>query len=438
MDALSTPCVLSLFFQRVAHLTCLACVCGSTAALYAETATWMQWRGPDRNGRFVGQDWPDNLSEASLRESWRVELAESYSGPIVTPDRILTTETRDKTLEVVTCFDRFSGQKLWEQSWQGAMRVPFFAAANGSWIRSTPACDGKTIFVGGMEERLVALDVATGEIRWQIDFQQQLKQGAPAFGFVCSPLLEGDALYVQAGSCCLRLNKQDGTIVWQTDGGPAGMQGGAFSSPILATIRGEQVLVAQSRQELKLLRPADGKELGNQEIEAFRGMNILTPTVVGNAIFTSAHSGQGQLWNITRDEDRFEFAEVWSNRKLEAYMSSPVVVGDFGYLLLRNQRFCCFDVRTGEQRWRTKPFGKYWSLCTDGKKLLTLDERGILLLMRATPDAFDLIDERKISDSPTWAHLAVADEQLVVRELNALVVYHWKQAEAVADSASQP
>ena len=74
-----------------------------------------------------------------------------------------------------------------------------------------------------------------------------------------------------------------------------------------------------------MLRPDDGEELASQEIEAFRGMNILTPTVIGNSIFTSAHSGQGQLWEIVREGDQLRFVEAWSNRKLEAYMSSPVV-----------------------------------------------------------------------------------------------------------------
>ena len=56
--------------------------------------------------------------------------------------------------------------------------------------------------------------------------------------------------------------------------------------------------------------------------------------------------------------------------------------------------------------------------------ILALDERGILFLIRANPEKFDVIAERKVADD-TWAHLAVAGDQLFIRELRALAVYDW-------------
>ncbi|MEZ6058017.1 MAG: pyrrolo-quinoline quinone, partial [Planctomycetaceae bacterium] len=91
----------------------------------------------------------------------------------------------------------------------------------------------------------------------------------------------------------------------------------------------------------------------------------------------------------------------------------------------QNQRFTCIDGQTGETRWTSTPYGKYWSLTAQGNKILALDERGELLLIHATPEKFDLIDTLKISDDPTWAHLAVCDNELFVRELNAIVCYRW-------------
>jgi outer membrane protein assembly factor BamB len=48
------------------------------------------------------------------------------------------------------------------------------------------------------------------------------------------------------------------------------------------------------------------------------------------------------------------------------------------------------------------------------------------LLIKANPKEFELIDEMKISDAETWAHLAVSDDELFIRELNALAVYRWR------------
>ena len=71
-----------------------------------EPAPWPQWRGPTRNGQVSGATWPDKLDTNHLQQTWSIELGPSYSGPIVGPDRVFTTETKDKKVEVVTAFDR--------------------------------------------------------------------------------------------------------------------------------------------------------------------------------------------------------------------------------------------------------------------------------------------------------------------------------------------
>ncbi len=387
--------------------------------------TWLQWRGPTRDGEFYGPKWPADLS--SLKETWRVALSESYSGPIVTQSQVLTTETRDRSTEVVQAFDRTTGRSLWQQEWAGAMKVPFFAASNGSWIRSTPACDLKSLYVGGIREVLVSLDLSTGNVNWRLDCPQELGTKIPTFGFVCSPLLDDDHVYAQAGSSFIKVSKKNGKIVWRSgDEGQKMMMDGAFSSPIAAKIDGQEIMFVQTRLALKGFRPADGEELFSQEIEAFRGMNILTPTLLGDSVFTSAHSGRGELFKVVRDDGGFELVPQWANNKMEAYMSSPVVVDDHIYLLLKNQRFACFDARTGEEKWRSsEQFGKYWSILTQGDRLLALDERGDLLLIRANPEKLEVISKRHVSDSPTWAHLAAAGNEVFVRELNAMAAYRW-------------
>ena len=108
-------------------------------------------------------------------------------------------------------------------------------------------------------------------------------------------------------------------------------------------------------------------------------------------------------------------------------MSSPVVIGDYGYLFLKSQRFCCFGLKSGEVAWRSgEKFGKYWSMVTSGDRILALDERGDLLMIKANAEKLEIVDQRKIGKSDTWAHLAPAGNELFVRELESLVAYRWK------------
>ncbi len=421
---------------RFSGLSGLLQICGVTVLLIATSDivaqqpdgnTWMQWRGPTRDGKFYGPEWPADVSADHLEEKWRIPLDKSYSGPIVTGKHVITTETRDRKNEVVYCFDRESGTEVWRHEWEGAMKVPFFAAANGSWIRSTPGTDGETVFVGGIRDVLVAIDIETGKEKWRIDFKEKFGTKLPSFGMVCSPLVEGDHVYVQAGASFLKLNKSDGAVVWRSAGDGGGMFGSAFSSPVFSRLGDLPVLLVQTRESLKVINDEDGTEICSRDIEAFRGMNILTPTIVGDSIFTSAHSGKGEMLNITQDGGGFTLERGWENKKLEAYMSSPVVIGNHGFLHLKSQRFACFDLDTGVAAWRSgEKFGKYWSMVTSGDRMLALDERGILLMIKANTEQLEIVDQRKIGNDNTWAHLAPAGNELYVRELEALVAYRWK------------
>lgn len=387
--------------------------------------SWNQWRGPSRDGQFHGQRWPEKLDENSLRLKWRVELPPSYSGPIITPNSIIVTGTADQKTEIVFALDRKNGNAAWRKEWTGAVTVPFFAASNGSWIRSTPAFDGETVFVAGMRDVLVAIDEQTGNERWRIDFVEKLTSPVPSFGFVSSPLVDGDAVFVQAGASVIKLNKHSGDIIWRSVRDDGGMMGSAFSSPVIATLCGVRQLVVQTREKLAGVSIDSGEILWEQSVPAFRGMNILTPVITGDTIFTSSYQHKSWLFAVSNSAGHFEVKEVWSE-KAQGYMSTPVIVDGHIYLHLQNQRFACLNLATGERSWTSKPFGKYASLVAQGDRILALDQTGRLLLLKANATEFELIDERKVSDEETWAHLAVCDDLVVVRELKGLSVFAWK------------
>lgn len=397
---------------------------GQLLAEAPDANVWTQWRGPHRDSQIGSAQWPADLSEKHLTEKWTVAQGPSYSGPIVTADRVFITETKDKKFEVVRALRRSTGEQLWEVQWEGAVKVPFFAATNGSWIRATPAFDGQRLYVAGMRDVLVCLNAETGQIIWKVDFVEQTGSPLPSFGFVSSPLLVGDHVFVQAGAGFAKLDKLTGEIIWHTAKDGGGMFGSAFSSPVFATIDGVDQLVVQSRTKMMGIAPEDGKLLWSQEIPAFRGMNILPPTVIGNTVFTSSYGGRSFLFEISHNDSDWKVTELW-NHRTQGYMSAPVVIDGHIYMHLKNKRFVCLNLVTGEERWTTTPFGNYWSMIANGTKLLVLDERGELLLIEASPDEFKLVDRRQVAED-AWAHLAIAGDEVFVRDLNALKMLEWK------------
>ncbi|MEM7557954.1 MAG: PQQ-binding-like beta-propeller repeat protein [Planctomycetota bacterium] len=403
-----------------------ALLANSAASAIASTSAnpnvpWPSWRGPNRDGVVQG-DWSSDFS--GLKKQWSNQYSDSYSGPIVAGGKVFTTETVAKRDETLIALDQQTGEQVWKQEWSGAMTVPFFAKANGDWIRSTPATDGKTVVVGGMRDVVAAFDAETGNETWRIDFVKQHGATIPSFGLVCSPLIYGEYVYMQAGGAVRKINLANGELVWAAMGDSGGMYGGAFSSPIIAELHGVRQLVVQTRKTLCGISLESGDVLWQQDIPSFRGMNILTPSVWKNNVFTSSYGGKAFMLSVGHSGGNWSVETAWKS-KTEAYMSSPVIVGDYLYVHLRSNRVSCVDLATGEETWRTTPFGKYWSMVTNGKNILSLDEAGDLRLLAANPEKYTLLDEKRVSEEPSWAHLAVAGSQVFIRRQRGLDAYNW-------------
>ena len=401
----------------------------------AESGTWNQWRGPNRDAVVTEASLPNSLADLEL--AWEVPLGPSYSGPVVWESSVITTETVDDQFERLLAFDMASGEKRWSVDFGGAMAVPFFAAANGSWIRSTPAvapgtAEASPIVVAlGMRDQIVAADPTSGAKLWERDLSETLGSPRPAFGGVCSPLIDETGIYVQTGGPLVKLDRGDGSAVWQTDAAAGGgnmMSSGAFSSPVMATIQGVRQLVVQSRTDLYGVDPETGTRLWSQPIEAFRGMNILTPTVIGDRVFTAAHSGRSEMFAISRAADGgWTVTQQWEN-PTQAYMSSPTVFGDRLFMHAKNERWVLLDADSGDTVWTGRPMGKYQSMIRSDDRLLSLDNTGTLRLVTLDSSATDapvqVLDERSVAED-SWAHLGIEAKNLLVRDLKALKVFRW-------------
>lgn len=417
---LTTPALL-------ATLLC-APLAGQPATGDITPQSWNQWRGPARDGSIPGDHWPDDL--AGLERTWRVPLGEGYAGAIVADDRVFVVEAVDNAQEIVRALDRANGEEIWRASWAASGSVPFFAKKRGDWVRATPAYDGEALYVGGIEEVLVKLDGATGEELWRVDFGARFDTGVPDFGFASSPLVDGDALYLQAANSVVKLDRETGDTLWRALEAPGEMMtSGAFSSPVIATLAGAEQLVVQTRYTLHGLSLATGEILWSQEVPNFRGMNILTPVIHGDSVLTSSYRNRTYLYRVARQGDGFTVREVWNN-KVHGYMSTPVVIDGHAYLHLGNGRLACIDLETGAERWISKPFGDYWSMVRQGDKVLALDAGGELRLLRANSAAIDVLATREVATQSTWGHLAISGDDIFVRELNGISAFRWNEAAA--------
>ncbi len=64
-------------------------------------------------------------------------------------------------------------------------------------------------------------------------------------------------------------------------------------------------------------------------------------------------------------------------------------------------------------------------MATNGQKILALDNSGELLLVTPSSIELEIDDRMKVADD-AWAHIAIQDDYVIVRDLKALKVYQWK------------
>lgn len=383
----------------------------------ANSTDWTQWRGADRDGILKNVvPWPETLSSNKLVESWRLPLGKSYSGPLVVGQQVFVTETVEERDEYVRCLDRSTGKEVWKANWSGSMKVPFFAAANGSWIRSTPAYSNGRIFVGGIRDVLVCLDAATGEELWRRDFPAEMNTPASMFGCVCSPLVNAGHVYMQAGGAMHKLDQVTGKTIWQSCRDGEGQNSSVFSSPAIETVGGKKQLIVQGRTELAGVDLMSGAKLWSTVIPAFRGMSIITPTIFEDQFFISNYQHPSMMLSVAKSESGYAVSEKWK-LKARGYMTTPVLIDGIAYTFLQNQRFACIDLKTGQQKWISEKFGKYASLIANGNQILALTSAGELVLFTANSERFEMIDRRPVG-TDSWAHLAVSGDEVFVRNLN--------------------
>jgi outer membrane protein assembly factor BamB len=386
--------------------------------------TWPQWRGPARDCATTGPAFPDKLD--SLKQVWRVELGPSYSGPIVLTDRVIVTESPDDKTEMVRALDRDTGKELWKIQWKGGQQVIQEAKPRGEAIRATPASDGKVVYVGGMHDLLVCLDVADGKERWRIDFVNEYKAPQPDMGMASSPQIDGDSIYTLAAAGIVRVNAKTGKVDWRTLTDDPKREGGATSSVMVATVAGRKMVVALNRATLALLDPESGKVLWKQAVPAYRNTSTITPVLLDDAgIFISMFSGRTMRFDVSAEGDKVSARRKWDLSQV-AYMSTPVRIEDHLYAHLQSQRVVCIEAKTGRVKWTSDQlFGEYWSMATRGERILALDQKGVLYLLNANPKKFDLLDQRKVGDAETWGHLAVCGDEVFVRDMKGLTAYRW-------------
>ncbi len=394
----------------------------------AQAADWPQWRGPQRDGISSETGLLQSWSADGPAVQWRTRLGNGFSGISIANGRVFTMFAQGDD-EFAICLDAETGAERWRHR-----TGPYYKETQGGdGPRSTPTVEGEIVYVLGATGKLFALAAASGAPIWEKDLVAEFDSEVPKWGFSTSPLIEGDLLLVEAGGrdgnfvvdmvidrktavTAVALDKATGATAWT-----ALNEKMSYSSPIAFTAAGARQLAYFTAYSLTGLAPEDGRVYWRYPYKTRYDVSAATPIFIPpNRLFISTGDDNGgAVLQIKSDSDSLAIEPVWQNKKMKNHFGTSVLYEDHLYGF-DNAILKCLDAHTGQEKWKTRGYGKGTLIVADSQ-LIVLGEEGQLGLVEATPAGFREKSKAQVLNGRCWTMPSLADGRLYVRDESEIV-----------------
>jgi len=393
------------------------------ATTAANAQEWTQWRGPARDGvvlsKYAPATWP-----GSLKQTWRVEIGEGYSSPVVANGKAFIHGRKDPE-EIVASINLADGKVLWQQKYQAEFKKNQYAVAMAKGPNATPLIVDNRLFTLGVTGILSAWDTATGKQLWTRDFSKSIDTTKLFCGTAASPLMVNNRLVVQIGSDIhggqvLALNPATGATEWEWRG-----LGPGYASPVLVEVAGTKQIVTLTEGSIIGIDGKTGKELWSVPFPDEWHENIVTPLWTGAQLIISGTRQGTHAYTLAQTGGKWQATEIWKNPEIAMYMSSPVF-GDgliYGHSSKRKGQFFAIDAKTGAVRWITDGReGEHASvLLTPAHVVFLTNGANLVVAKRGTP-AFALERRYEVAQASTFANPVILGTNILVRDATGLIL----------------
>ena len=413
---------------RVALGGGLVWIAGLSLAVQAAAAdNWSQWRGANRDGVALEVS-PRKVWPSELEKKWQIEVGIGHSSPVVQGDKVVFSFARQGEQEVVRAISLAEGKELWRKSYPAPYEVSPPAAGHGKGPKSTPVLADGRLFTLGISGVLSCWDAESGDLKWRKEFSKQFKHTSPLYGTAMSPLVDHGRLIVHVGGhdsgALLALDVADGEVAWSWDG-----DGPAYASPIVAELAGTRQVITQTQNATVGVAADNGALLWKIPFKTEFDQNSVTPVVYEQSIICSGYNRGIERFRIEKEGDEWLTDNIWGNKEVSLYMSSPVTSGErlFGFSHRQKGQLFAIDITTGRTLWTSDGrLGDNAALVRTGDVLWALTTQAELILFRDSAKGFEPLARYKVADTPTWAHPVIAPGSVIVKDEKKLT--KWKIA----------
>lgn len=383
-------------------------------------AYWNQFRGPNGDGDAKSANLPLKFSEKQ-NLTWKTPVpGKAWSSPVVMDEKVWLTNAEPDGFKMWALQIDWNTGNLLKKILVFENEEPQYCHPMNSYGTPTPVIYDGRVFVHFGTHGTAALDAQSGQVLWKRrDFKCDHFRGAAA-----SPIAFNDSLIVHFDGHDLQyivcLDQKSGKTRWKkereydfkTDNGDRKK---AYCTPSVITHNGRQELISPGAVATESRNPKTGELYWTVRTG---GMNASSRPIYRHG-HVYVFCGMGSMSAIrpggSGDVDKTHV--TWTRRKVVPKKSSPLLLGNYLYMVSDEGVASCNNPKTGEVHWAERLGVK--GQCASSPihangKIYSFSSDGDCVIFKPDPSGLQIVSRNKLPDG-CMASPAVVGDSLLVR-----------------------
>jgi outer membrane protein assembly factor BamB len=320
----------------------------------AHAEDWPQFRGPGGQGHSIETGLPAEWGESQNVLWKRAVPGLGWSSPAIQGNRVWLTTATDGgfSLRAVGLNAKSGEIEVDIELFRLSGDIPIHA--KNSQASPTPVVDGDRIYLHFGSHGTAAID-SSGAIVWRARLPYDHRHGPGG-----SPVVYGDLLILSCDGYDIQyvvaLDKATGKIRWKKP--RDGYQ--AYATPLLINLGGEDQVVSPGAYRAVAYNPRTGEEIWS--VRYGKGYSNVPRPVFGHGlVFICSGFDQPALLAV-RPEGKGDVTEThvaWIAKRGAPLTPSPLLAGDELYFVSDGGIATCVDAKTGVEHWRQRLGGNH-------------------------------------------------------------------------------
>lgn len=330
-------------------------------------ADWNQFRGPTGAGHAESKNPPVEFGPEK-NVAWKTPIpGNGWSSPVVVGGKVYLTaavpDSEDPMAEQslrTLCLDANSGKVLWNVEVVKETKADQTKVhRKNSHASPTPFVENGKLYVHFGHMGTACLDAATGKKLWS----QRIKY-TPVHGNGGSTVIYKDLLLFSIDGVEMQklvaLDKATGKLKWETPRKATPKSPFSFSTPTPITVNGKDQIISAGSDVVLAVDPANGKEIWRAKYPGGYSL-IPKPVFAHGLVYVCTGYNKPILLAIKPDGtgDVTDSHVAWKATTNVPHTPSVLVLGDALYMVADKGVLSCLDAKTGQEKWNERIGGNY-------------------------------------------------------------------------------